>query len=297
MVDRVQNTLSVPKLRYFIQEFLDLCDRIMDVSVDDDESSLRCLLRRLKDRTEEFLAQMRGTDPARKVINSWEEREMALLQATLYSDERKRRHVASRLQDEVSQNLSFIRMLAENASELVKPERGELSDLLERISEATLLALSEVENIIDKTRPPILDILGVTAALSYALRKFREANPGIHVVQRLEVDDSKIPDPLKTDIFRVAQSLMKNVSQHSRADGMEVSLTLEDGCLELRIEDNGTDHVEGGAVTDGLDRRGAGSDYAILVTQARLRVMGGYLEIRMREGRGMCAVAVWPLAV
>jgi len=250
----------------------------------------------VKKHNEEFLAQREERDPLQESFQPRNERELSLLRATLSSNEREKKSVAAILEDKVSQALASIKMLSENAIILVNSEQSDLFDLLERISAASLFALSEVEDIIDEIRPSILDILGIISALSWTLRKFREANPSIQIVEHLEVDDADIPDRLKTDVFRVFQALISNVAQHSHAHRVEVVLSIDRGFLELQVEDNGIGFDRNRMEAEGWDTQNANAGDSIPVTEARVRLGGGSLRIFTREKEGTRVAATWPLS-
>ncbi|MBI4772956.1 MAG: hypothetical protein HY788_02040 [Deltaproteobacteria bacterium] len=257
---------------------------------------MRSLVNEVKKHTEELLAHIEEGIPLKKSFPPRGDQVLSPLKAILYFDERERKHVTAGLRDEVSQTLASIKMLSENAAILVNSEQSELLELLEQISAASLFALSEVEHIIDEVRPSILDVLGITSALSWTLRKFREANPSIHIVEHLKVDDADIPDQLKTDVFRVFQALINNVAQHSQARRMEVVLAIECGFLELQVEDNGSGFDKKRTRADASDTQHAHAGDSMLVTQARMRLRGGRLKVFARDREGTCVAAFWPLA-
>lgn len=105
-------------------------------------------------------------------------------------------------------------------------------------------ALREARGVISGLRPPILDELGVTAAIQYLVNEIPRQQPAIEFQHDLEED--RFSPPVETALFRIAQEAISNVVRHSGADkakvflvqqGAEILLEIEDGGCGFRIEE------------------------------------------------------------
>lgn len=152
--------------------------------------------------------------------------------------------------------------------------------------------LEEAQEIIDETaaelrrlsrtlRPPILDDLGLVAALrseasSFARRSGMEA--------RFEVIGQVRPLPEDTELLllRVAQESLHNVERHSAATSVEVSLSYEPDCMALVVTDDGQGMGTVPSPTTLLARGKLG----LLGIQERVRLAHGTLDIGARPGGG-----------
>jgi signal transduction histidine kinase len=84
---------------------------------------------------------------------------------------------------------------------------------------------------------------------------------------------------LELVIYRVLQECFTNISQHSAASHINVSLTSTDGEVRLSVEDDGV----GFNVTEGLGRRNC---YGLAGMRERVRLLGGRFSIESTPDRG-----------
>jgi signal transduction histidine kinase len=86
-------------------------------------------------------------------------------------------------------------------------------------------------------------------------------------------------DPtLEQGLYRIAEQAIANVAQHANATHMRVRLTREDGCLELRVYDDGC-----GFDPENVEREGR---YGLQGIRERAKMIGGELEITSQPGGG-----------
>jgi len=146
----------------------------------------------------------------------------------------------------------------------------------------------------------------VDEALDHAQRgnaELRELAHGIHpraltmgglrggvgaVVERLDlpvdvdVIGERLPPEIEASAYFVVAEALTNVVKHSRADRAEVTASVLDGILDVRVRDNGI----GGADPNG---------HGLLGMRDRVTALGGRLEVVSAAGRGTCVGATLPL--
>jgi signal transduction histidine kinase len=118
------------------------------------------------------------------------------------------------------------------------------------------------------------------ADLSAAIAAMVESFP---IRVQLELDAVSVDEACGRVLYFVAAEALSNVLKHSQAGSVRVHLQAENGCMELRVEDDGTGQV---AVRPGGGLAGLAD---------RLSVAGGSLECRQREPRGTSVVARMPV--
>ncbi len=95
-----------------------------------------------------------------------------------------------------------------------------------------------VRRIATDLRPPVLDALGLAAAIEWQAREFQDRTR-----IRCGVDTPENPPALDaaqvTALFRVFQEILINVARHAQATRVEVRLTEKAGRLVLQVRDNG----------------------------------------------------------
>jgi signal transduction histidine kinase len=97
----------------------------------------------------------------------------------------------------------------------------------------------------------------------------------------------KLPESMKTGLFRIFQESLTNVARHSKAKKVTVTLHMENGSIVLSVADNGV----------GFDKQNTigKKTLGILGMQERTSMMGGTYEISGEPGKGTKVVATIPL--
>ena len=199
--------------------------------------------------------------------------------------EDERRRLARDLHDGVGQNLTAIKhRLAAIASKLpadAADARGALEATIALCGDT----LEDTRQLSRLLRPPILDDLGLEAALRWLARTQGEAS-GLEI----SVDIGTLPalDPdLQTLLFRVAQEALNNIAKHANAHSVLIRLVARGALLQLQIADDGQ------GFEPELAQRAGGSGLGGM--RERLRLYDGQLELHSAPGEGSRLRAVVPL--
>jgi len=142
-----------------------------------------------------------------------------------------------------------------------------------------------VRRIASELRPPILDQLGLPAAVEWLAQDFSRRSGIACDVTLLPVNDA-ITDDLATALFRIVQEGLTNVSRHAGATHVEISLGVSGGCVTLEISDDGRGITE--------DATTGPQSLGILGMRERAAALGGVLEVVPREGGGTRVSAWFP---
>jgi two-component system sensor histidine kinase UhpB len=198
----------------------------------------------------------------------------------LDAQEAERLRVAQELHDEVGQTLTAVLLqLAQAARRASDPVREQLN----QAQEATRASLDDVRRIARDLRPEALDDLGLVSALR-ALSE-RIARPaGLHVDRHLSVETPHIARTAELVVYRVAQEALTNVVRHAGATRVELWLEDWDGCVRLRVLDDGC-----GLEPSTLEGTG------LQGMRERAELVGGSLVLRNRATRGLEVVLDIPI--
>ncbi|RPJ10441.1 MAG: PAS domain-containing protein, partial [Deltaproteobacteria bacterium] len=130
----------------------------------------------------------------------------------LAAHEEERKRIAGDIHDSLGSSLSQIKHRVEDVMEKVN-ERGitEATEPLKNIIPVIQESIEECRRLQMDLRPPMLDDLGILATLSWFCRRFNAVYPGIRIEQKTNIEETEVPDVLKTVIFRITQEAMNNV--------------------------------------------------------------------------------------
>jgi two-component system, NarL family, sensor kinase len=220
-----------------------------------------------------------------------ERRFRGLAKAVWKVQEDERRRLARELHDGLGQTLTA---LTHQLERLREKAGGVLpADLTARLGdsvEMARLALKESRELSRLLRPPVLDDLGLAAALSWLARTLEERT-GLKVDLDLDPGAGRLDPDLETLVFRLVQEALTNVLRHSGVGHAQVAVRRSASALELRVADTGS----------GFDSRavlaaGATTGSGVRGMRDRLELFGGRLEIASEPGHGTVLSASVPLA-
>ncbi len=190
--------------------------------------------------------------------------------------EQERLAMARDIHDEIGQSLTVLKL------DLEWIERRLPADgpMLERVSEMHShieQLTSSIQRIAADLRPPLLDNLGLAAAIDWQVAEFRRRS-GIECFAMLNEEIGHLAPGVSTAVVRIVQEGLTNVLRHAHATEVSVSLCTRSGQLVVEIGDNGR----------GIRPEEIGSPraYGLMGMQERARICKGQLEIGGAEGGG-----------
>jgi signal transduction histidine kinase len=201
--------------------------------------------------------------------------------------ENERQRIASELHDELQQTLAAIGMELSAIRGSFAPQIAGAAARLDIVSDLTRTAIGATRRIVNALRPPILEELGLAAALE-ALVSQVALRTGMHGHFEADDDvDAALTPVVVTTLYRTAQEALNNVTRHAGASSVAVVLLRhDDDRILLRIADNGRGMA--------LDDRRRPFTVGLLSMQERLRAVGGELHLESRLGAGTTVDALAP---
>lgn len=222
------------------------------------------------------------------------ERELRLLSSkTLEAQENERKRVARELHDGIGQALTGIKFTLENGLRKLR-EKKVIANVKAFDDTIPLIqaTVEETRRIAMGLRPSTLDDIGITETIFWFCQQFESIYKTIRIKALIEVEEDRLPESLKTVIFRVLQESLNNVAKHSQADGVHLNLRNKPGAVELVIEDNGIGFdPEKLTLQENIDR-----GFGLASMKERTELAGGTLSIRSVPDEGTTVQALWPLA-
>jgi signal transduction histidine kinase len=205
-----------------------------------------------------------------EVLNSELRRLSSSLIAT---QDEERRRIARELHDGLGQDLVAIKMMLDGIQQQdhaasKKQMAADVSTLIDR-------TIQQVRSISHLLHPPLLDEVGLRAALKWYLEGFTKRS-GIET--DLDVQPSSFPriaPELETAVFRIVQEALTNVFRHSGAHKGWVIILKQESQVVVTVRDDGkgiSDHV--------AEFRPDSIGIGIGGMRQRVKEFGGELRIR-----------------
>ncbi|HLW03599.1 MAG TPA: sensor histidine kinase [Ktedonobacterales bacterium] len=221
----------------------------------------------------------------------------------LRAQEEERRRLALELHDQIGQSLTALTLHAEALRERLAMGTGQVTAQVQRQAERliglTQRTLAEVQTLSRQLRPPLLDDLGLVAALRWLADDVQERfGISIHLQLHLaddpqeatadETPDGHLPDrarlpgEVETALFRIAQESLTNAIRHGQARQIQVTYWQQATQVRLTIADNGAGFTPAAEAARGVGLEGM---------RERAQLLGGVLQVRSGPGEG-CVVRV-----
>ncbi|MGE7114409.1 sensor histidine kinase [Lysinibacillus sp. NPDC047702] len=148
---------------------------------------------------------------------------------------------------------------------------------LSKVHDHMIASLTDLRGYCENLKPPLLDTLGLNAALKKLIQKFHKRADFvlIYTIERLYLED----ESLNLMIYRIFQELMNNALKHSHANLVEIHLLETDNGFEINYSDDGVGcKMDEIILSDSMGIRGM---------QERVRTFNGKFSINTNVGDGM----------
>jgi signal transduction histidine kinase len=188
----------------------------------------------------------------------------------------ERARIAREVHDAISQHLFGLRMIAAG---MCRADPGnQQARVIERISEE---ALRDMQELLIELRPATLD----GAGLSQALQEICAAYHRLGVTVDADLDDVTVAAPVEHALLRITQEACANAVRHGHARRLSVSMTRQDGHVELAVRDTGT----------GFDPAVPHPGSGLAHIRDRVAELGGTVDIDSTPGRGAALTVRMPV--
>lgn len=212
-----------------------------------------------------------------------------LLEQAIGAQEDERRRVARELHDQTGQALTsllvWLRALEAEADGapglVVSPDR------LQAFKAIVADTLDGVRDLALELRPSALDDLGLVPALQRYVRTCHERYHLAIDLQTLGFEGVRLPNTVRTALYRITQEALTNVVQHACASHVGLLLEVRAGAVVLIVEDDGCGFV----VHSPTEELWLG----LSGMRERAELLGGRLTIESAPGAGTTIFVEIPL--
>jgi signal transduction histidine kinase len=169
---------------------------------------------------------------------------------------------------------------ARQPAEVLGPMRAEVRSLL-----------SELRQVCAELRPPMLETLGLGAAVRALVEEW-SAQHGLAVDLDFPPDATlrALAEDVAVNLYRVVQEALANVARHAAARHVTARLVWHNPGLALTIRDDG----RGFDVPDDLHQFAAQGHFGLVGLAERADLIGGRWTLESAPGQGTTLRLVWP---
>lgn len=190
--------------------------------------------------------------------------------------EEERGWMAREMNDALAQELTGARFALDLVRTRLSTRGGPLDAALGAVHDRLGHAQASVHAISKRLRPPVLDELGLVAALSW-LADDTAARAGLAVEFTAAPPDARLAAALETALYRITQEALSNVLRHAAASRVELRLVVADEHCALTVRDDGV----------GVDaRQGPTGGVGCIGIRERIAALGGRAEWRTPASGG-----------
>ena len=150
--------------------------------------------------------------------------------------EEEQAHLSRELHDQLGQSLTMLKLgLSRLVAELTAGDRSALDHARQLIGDidATIHATRQVSADL---RPPLLEDLGLAAALEWAGQRFSDRTG---IACALDLQDQDMPVEAARALYAITQEALTNVVRHAAAHGITLRLTCTANVILLEVKDDG----------------------------------------------------------
>ncbi|ANB77863.1 histidine kinase (plasmid) [Paraburkholderia phytofirmans OLGA172] len=202
-------------------------------------------------------------------------------------DEQKR--IARELHDDLGQQLTALKMgiaalEAQLAASNTHPAAlAATAGLQQQID----VMMASLRRLASNLRPPMLDDLGLAAALEWLAEDFTHRYDFETVVEA-GLDEASFTPSASTTIFRIVQEALTNVAKHAEAHHVLIAISTSADTCTVRIEDDGRGTQ--------LDDKRRQRSFGLLGMRERARQLGGFVQLASAPGSGFRIAVHLPLS-
>ncbi|HEY4353437.1 MAG TPA: PAS domain S-box protein [Paraburkholderia sp.] len=201
--------------------------------------------------------------------------------------ENEQKRIARELHDDLGQQLTALKMsvaLLEGRLKSHDAPAARIDETHELKAQIDAMAAS-LRRIASDLRPPMLDDLGLSAALEWLAEDFTRRY-GVHATAQVSPNADDINEFAATTIFRIVQEALTNVARHALARNVSIDVMRTEGGCTVGIVDDGI-----GVPVDAAPKP---KSFGLLGMRERVRQLEGSIAFQSTYGEGFSIRIVLP---
>jgi PAS domain S-box-containing protein len=222
-------------------------------------------------------------------VGDREQRLQEALRQLLIAQEEERRRVAYELHDGLAQVAAATHLSLQTFASHYRPRSDLRQKQLEKSVELARRVVREARQVIAGLRPTTLDDFGLERALRLHVQEL--VGEGWTIDYDAHLGPERLPGPIETVLYRIAQEALTNVQKHAETLAASVRLRRQDGYVELDVIDRGAGFKQASLPDDA----GPGHHIGLVGMRERAALVGGQCIVESQEGQGTRVAVRIPL--
>lgn len=232
----------------------------------------------VQDRTAELVAEVKERKQAEEALH-------ALALKLSDAEDAERRRLAHDIHDTIGQSLTLLKLRMQAAATTTTVPAQDAAAV--QADEIQLLdaAIQQMRTLTFELHPPVLDDLGIIAALRWLAKELaKQASVDVTVTE--EGNARPLPKPLASYLFRSVKELISNAISHGHSTEVVVTLYWRAQRVRATVDDNGS----------GFDPQRAQRGLGLSGIKERVATLGGSVSVESEPGKGTRVIIDVPLA-
>ena len=198
--------------------------------------------------------------------------------------EAERHRLAVEIHDGLGQNILTIRNTILRGLKQ-KEISSKVEDTFRTLLDITTDTLEDTRAMSYNLRPPILNAIGLTAAIQSLVDTMRASLDTDIVLTMAESVDGLVAKDLEINIYRILQESFNNASKHARASNIDLTINRKIDAIDIAFQDNGV----------GYDQNTRINGQGILGIKERVALLKGSLTVTSNAESGTLLFITIPI--
>jgi len=211
---------------------------------------------------------------------------LALIRRVAEENDEEKRRLSRDIHDQLGQELTALKLglfWIENQIRKAPsfPSQSAVHEKIEHLLSLNTSIIEEVRDIAHALRPVVLDHVGLSAGLETLVQDFNRREStfcGLNLDPLPELSEN-----LRTDVFRIVQEALTNISRHAEANLAYISLKVSQDQITLEIGDDGKGMPK-------LDQNSPAIGLGLVGMRERARNHGAHFTVTSQERMGTSIV-------
>lgn len=208
----------------------------------------------------------------------------------LTAEEDAKRTITHKLEEDVVQVLSAVKMNVERTCEQLSEEHPSVqSIIIGKLVPELHRIIQDVRAMAMELHPSSLDDIGLVPTIEWISGEFRSIYPDLAIETNIAVGEEQIPKHLKIVIFRVLQELLGHVGKSTQTGALTVHLGTRGNQVILQLDAHSPTPLRSTLPNADPDRR----PEDIASPRERTVLSGGDFSVNDNHGHGYSFRAAW----